>query len=431
MATIAGLPYYELTYDATGTLTDDGGLAAALAAGGITDVFVFSHGWNDSVQSARSLYQGMFTMIAGMIGPVLKTSAAVGVLWPSLLFPDDEPGAPATPSTGAQLAAALTPAFPGQQENLATMGSLLDQQPQDATQLVQFHQLACGLVTTPPLAPEDEGPQAIITGDPSAVFGHAAAMAATETAAAEAAGSGPGPGAASGPGASGGDNAEGLPNPFTALWSGAREVLRTLSYYEMKNRAGVVGRTGLGPFIGGFENVRFHLAGHSFGARLVSFALTGLPEAAVSPVKSLTLVQGAFSHFSFADPTPCSAVPSGTLACVLNRIDGPALATFTAADRCLGWWYPAASMLAHQNAESLIDLTYEWGGMGHDGFQQSPAGTTVVMLAQGEPYDFSGGGVYLLDANKVICADLSAFSGAHSDIQHPEVAWAIVSAAAL
>lgn len=416
MATIAGLPYYELTYDAGGTLTDDGGFPAALAAGGITDVFVFSHGWNDSVQSAQSLYQGMFTMIGGMLGSAIKTSAAVGVIWPSLLFPDDEPGAPATPSTGAQLAAALTPAFPGQEQNLATMGSLLDQQPQDSTQLVQFHQLVCGLVTTPPLAPEDEGPQAIITGDPSAVFGHAAAMATTEAA------------------TTGGDNAEGLPNPFTALWSGAREVLRTMSYYEMKNRAGVVGRNGLGPLIGGFENVRFHLAGHSFGARLVSFALTGLPEASVggaSPVKSLTLVQGAFSHFAFADPTPCSAVPSGTLACVLNRIDGPALATFTAADRCLGWWYPAASMLAHQNAESLIDLTYEWGGMGHDGFQQSPAGTTVVMLAQGQPYDFSGGGVYPLDANKVICADLSAFSGAHSDIQHPEVAWAIVSAAAL
>ena len=42
----------------------------------------------------------------------------------------------------------------------------------------------------------------------------------------------------------------------------------------------------------------------------------------------------------------------------------------------MGWWYPAASMLAHQNAESLTDLAYEWGGMGHDGFQQSPPAVT-------------------------------------------------------
>ena len=46
----------------------------------------------------------------------------------------------------------------------------------------------------------------------------------------------------------------------------------------MKNRAGTVGRVGLGPVLGRLPaGVRAHLAGHSFGARLVSFALAGLP----------------------------------------------------------------------------------------------------------------------------------------------------------
>jgi hypothetical protein len=36
-----------------------------------------------------------------------------------------------------------------------------------------------------------------------------------------------------------------------------------------------------------------------------------------------------------------------------------------------------------------------------------------------------------LDANVVICANLPPFSGAHSDIRHPEVLWAVVSAAKL
>jgi hypothetical protein len=413
MADIAGLDYYEVTFAADGTLSADGGLPAAVGTGGTTDLFVFSHGWNNSPDSAHSLYQGMFTLLAGMLGPKLSASAAVGVFWPSLLFPEDDPGTPDTPSTGAQLAAALAPAFPGKEQSLTTMGTMLDQQPQDSAQLQQFHQLASGLVTTPALAPEDAGPQAAITGATSAVFGHAAAMTKTPA-----------------------GDAEGLPNPFKTLWSGAREVLRTMSYYEMKNRAGVIGQKGLGPLLATLapagSSLRIHLMGHSFGARLVSFSLTGLPDTATggaSPIKSLSLIQGAFSHFSFANPTPCQAVQSGALSSVKNRVDGPLLSTFTAADRAVGWWYPTASMLAHQDAESLTDLTYQWGGMGHDGFQQSPAGTTVELQAQGHDYGFTTGNVYLLDSNKIICANQSAFSGAHSDICHPEVLWAVLSAA--
>ncbi|HMG64339.1 MAG TPA: hypothetical protein VK599_15450 [Streptosporangiaceae bacterium] len=415
MTDIAGLPYYELTFAADGKLTSGGGLPAAVGAGGITNLFVFAHGWNDSVRTARGLYQSMFKMLAGMLGPDRPGTAVAGVIWPSLLFPEDDPSGPGTPSTGAQLAAALAPAFPGQEHNLTTMGTMLDQQPQDAAQLVQFHQLASGLVTTPVLAPEDAGPAAAITGDTSAVFGQAAAMTKTP-----------------------GSGAQGLPNPFQALWSGGKEVLRSMSYYEMKNRAGVIGRAGLGPLLASLapagSPLRVHLIGHSFGARLVSFALTGLPATATggaTPVKSLTLIQGAFSHFSFARPTPCRAVPAGALAGVLDRVDGPLLSTFTAADRAVGWWYPAASMLAHEDAQSLSDLDYQWGGMGHDGFQMSPAGVTVPLQPQGHDYGFAAGRCYLLDANKIICKNQSAFSGAHSDVQHPEVAWAVRSAAAV
>jgi hypothetical protein len=57
------------------------------------------------------------------------------------------------------------------------------------------------------------------------------------------------------------------------LWTGAREVLRTLSYYEMKNRAGLIGQQGLGPLLANLAGPsgapRIHLIGHSFGARLV------------------------------------------------------------------------------------------------------------------------------------------------------------------
>ena len=52
------------------------------------------------------------------------------------------------------------------------------------------------------------------------------------------------------------DDAQGIGNPFAALWSGAREVLRTMSYYEMKNRAGVVGANGLGPLLASLPGAR-------------------------------------------------------------------------------------------------------------------------------------------------------------------------------
>lgn len=421
MTDIQGLAYYEVDFNADGSLDTatgggDGGLPAAVGTGAVTDVFVLSHGWNNGVDSARDLYQAMFALLAGQLGAHLATSVGVGVIWPSLLFPDDDPAtASAVPSTGTQLADALSPAFPAQPQQLATMGQMLDQQPQDPTKLNEFHELAKGLVTTAPQGVEDSGEAALLTADTATAFGHAAAMATQAQSA-----------------------AQGIGNPFAGLWSGAREVLRTLSYYEMKNRAGVVGQHGLGPLLSGLTGPggppRIHLMGHSFGARLVAYTLAGLRDdqtGAASPIKSLTLIQGAFSHFAFAPSLMFDASRSGALASYAGRVDGPMLATFTAADRAVGWWYPAASMLAGQDSESASDLVYRWGGMGHDGYQQTPTPDTLVLAAQGKPYDLRAGNVYALDANAVICNSLTPFSGAHSDIRHPEVLWAVVSAAGL
>lgn len=107
-----------------------------------------------------------------------------------------------------------------------------------------------------------------------------------------------------------------------------------------------------------------------------------------------------------------------------------AAATFTSADRAVGWWYPMASALKHEDSQSASDLDYRWGGMGHDGYQQSGISTTKLAPPQ-HPYGFTAGTFYRLDSNAVIKADQSPVSGAHSDIVHPEVAWAAISAAGL
>ena len=73
MTDINGLAYYEVDFNADGTLNTatgggDGGLPAAVAKGGITDLFVLSHGWNNGVDSARDLYQAMFALLADQLG---------------------------------------------------------------------------------------------------------------------------------------------------------------------------------------------------------------------------------------------------------------------------------------------------------------------------------------------------------------------------
>jgi hypothetical protein len=418
MATINGMPYYEIDFNADGSLNTtgggDGGLPAAVAQGGISDLFVLSHGWNNGITSARDLYQAMFTLLADQLGAHRSTSAAVGILWPSLLFPDDDPASPATeaPSTGAQITAALAPAFPDQQAHLTTIGQLLDDKPQDPAKLTEFHSLVSGLVTTDPQGAEDAGESALLTANTGAALGAAATLAPRQA-----------------------GDAQGLGNPFADLWSAGRELLRTMGYYEMKNRAGVIGKNGLGPLLAALTApARIHLMGHSFGARLAAYTLAGLPPTytgRTSPVKSLTLIQGAFSHFTFTSSLPFDSGRSGALAGCRNRVDGPLLATFTAADRAVGWWYPAASMLARQDSEAAADLAYRWGAMGHDGYQQQPAATVTPLANVGQPYNFTAGAFYALDSNTVIKTIQSTFSGAHSDIRHPEVLWAVASAANL
>ncbi|MCI2421575.1 hypothetical protein MOQ72_29495 [Saccharopolyspora sp. K220] len=426
---IGGVPYWEVEFDAKGALRQGGNLPETIATTGLRELFVFSHGWNSSFDGARELYSAMFGLIAGMLSTAQRANTGfVGVLWPALLFPEDAPaetgppvprssapqvlGALASPhpaekmSSGADLAKALAPAFPNQEERVEQIGQLLDQQPQDRDRLLEFLRLARGLVTTSDNAPEDDGEAAVLNAPPGRVFDAMAALAPVDGGIAQ------------------------QPNPFGRMWQGAREALRVLSYYEMKERAGVVGRDGLGPLLGqvahAIPGARVHLLGHSFGARLVSFALQGLP-AERRPVKSLYLIQGAFSHFAFASRAPVRD-GAGVLADCADRVDGPLLCTFSEADRAVGWWYPNASRLAWQDAELMDRINYRWGAMGHDGYQQRDA-KTVTMAGQGTDYGFQPGAFYRLDANDVIKRNLSWFAQAHSDIRHPEVAWAAVSAA--
>ena len=185
------------------------------------------------------------------------------------------------------------------------------------------------------------------------------------------------------------------------LLHGAKEALRQATYWQMKNRAGTVGRVGLGPVLGQLAaGVRVHLVGHSFGGRLVSFALAGLP-AGNSPVRAVTLMEGAFSHFTFASPLPFDAGRNGALAGMLGRINGPLVACFSEHDGALGRFYPLASFAAQEDAAAAVNPSSRWGAIGANGAQG------VGASAGGHPpvggrYGFAPGAVLNVDASEVV-----------------------------
>ena len=442
---------WDLQFDENGQLTApaQGDFLAEVAAADITDLFAFSHGWGASQDQARGLYEVMFPMIRdaarGLAG-IGKTGFA-GIYWPSLWFPPTPAtspppaGAPQAGSdspvslsagtaavSGADIASSLRPGFanPAQQDTVTQIGQLIDEGQAAAgsgesdaakqQRLQQISQLIKSLV--PPPAPdgeyEDSGETALLrTADPVTDYqAAAAAFGSTPPAGAQ----------------------QGIGDWFDQAINGAKDAVRVLSYTVMKARAGDIGRNGLGPLLAalpvGSPAVRVHLIGHSFGARLVSFALSGVGAPADSPVASLLLLQGAFSHWSFAHAQDNPFGSAGALNAYADRVHGPLVATHTVYDWAVGVWYPKASFLAHQDAAAAV--ADRWGGMGSDGFQAVKPTEDRAMPAQGgTSYGLAPGTFYRIDAASVINDTKNEpFSGAHSDIKKLPVAQLAAAAAA-
>ena len=444
---IAGLPFWQLTFDVQGD--PDGPARAALlsetADREITDLFVFAHGWNNDQHTARRLYDGFFTLLAGQLPEDRRGSVGLaGVFWPSKRW-SDEPIPDFTPSranaapgvaAAVELDAAQAPPatvdqqtlddlrelFPAATAALDRMAQLLSGPPTDQAQaefldrLKEFARLA-GTSDGDGEGDPDAGP-AMLKDDHATLFGRFRDSLL-----------GLGVELPDGPG--GGE--AGIGDQLRGIWNGAKEALRQATYWEMKNRAGVVGRAGLGPVIGSLHSavpqLRVHVIGHSFGARLVSNTLAGLPPATPSPVKSLTLLQGAFSHFAFTDPLPFDAHRHGALAGLQKRVEGPVTVCFSSHDSAVGTFYPLASVAAGEDSAAAHGALYRWGGMGADGAQNADAVLHGIGPAGPDAaYEFSPDRILNIDASEIVSRG-GPPSGAHSDIVHEELTWVVLAAA--
>jgi hypothetical protein len=148
-------------------------------------------------------------------------------------------------------------------------------------------------------------------------------------------------------------------------------------------------------------------------------------------IKSVTLLQGAFSRFAFSDPLPFrswTGRDKGALAGMLARIDGPLTVCFSKHDGALSMFYPLSSMAAGDDAAGLGDPLRRWRAMGEKGADGVPA--SARMGPVGTVYEFGVGAILNVDASEVVIAGRPP-SGAHSDIFHPQLAWLVATAGKL
>ena len=95
------VPYYIVTFDKEGRCDSPQTRAHLVArAGNYTDIFVFSHGWNNDWKAATARYEsfigGFMEMRSsqGLAAPPGYAPLLVGIFWPSAILVADDEQAP-------------------------------------------------------------------------------------------------------------------------------------------------------------------------------------------------------------------------------------------------------------------------------------------------------------------------------------------------
>jgi hypothetical protein len=441
-----GLPFQQSDADAL-----IGGVAAAA---GVSDLFIMCHGWNNNIDDATSLYSGLATQIKAQMDANAKLAsrkyAICGVLWPSKKFED----ADLIPSGAAALNDAVTidhlkqrvrdlrslyaasewpggaSAAPAAFDEIEALMDDIENDPAAQTRVVD---LLRGLLPQDAASAEDasdrffgDGAELLVEKlsrplNPPAIAGGAGAASVDDSSSTEP--------------VSGLGGAAGLRDVFGGIKSGFLNLLNYTTYYVMKGRAGDVGEKGVVPLIARLRttrpDLRIHMIGHSFGCRLVAAAVNKLPENEQSRPDTVTLLQGAFSHNGFALESTEPSVPRGAFRDLIEKrkVRGPIVITYTRNDKAVGTAYPIASRINGVTAAALGDANDIFGGLGSNGTQTAdttPERVMATLLPVGQSYPFTNGAKSSMPYN--LKAD--DFIKAHSDIQKPEVAFALATAMA-
>jgi hypothetical protein len=433
MATIGDLPYLELEFNRLGKVSDQSQLQAVVrlvGGGAITDLIVVAHGWNNNNDEARALYKELFENVSAqmrnrMPGDARKM-AVVGVLWPSKKFGDVSliPGGAATLGNADISEDFLVSKLDGlkgvfhrsDNASLRRAKKLVDDITASPDARQNFIDILRSLVPRNPKDTRDDASDVFFLKDAQQLFSDLSAPSFASPWQGDTGGA-----LAFEPVA---DHSTSFGDVSVGVKAAAWRLLNYTTYYQMKERAGLVGgalNAALKKVGDVAPTVPLHLVGHSFGARLMSAAVDGRE---ALNIHSLALLQGAFSHNGFGQRFDGSHDGFFRGVVGLSKVRGAIVVTYTKNDRAVGIAYPIASRISGANASAIGDAGDRFGGMGRNGalhLKADEASALVTrLLDHNAEYQFAPGLVHNLLADD--------FVKDHSDICNPAVANAIRSA---
>lgn len=398
-------------------------IADDLSGASITDVFILSHGWKGDVPAAIDQYDRWISAMDDCASDVARLTSLrqnfrayrIGVHWPSLPWGDEELGAPSVASFSPM--ADLVDTYearlgsrPGLREALERVVAAAAREP-DARRLPADAEAAYHDIDTL-LAEVGAIGEAGAPGDDREPFDPQTYFEAAR---------------------------EEASFGFGDL-GGILAPLRQLSFWKMKQRARDVGEGGMHSFLGELQDaasgrdMRFHLMGHSFGAIVASAMVCGPRSQArrIEPVASMALIQGALSLWSYCDDIPVAPGNTGYFRRLITgrSVAGAIVTTRSVHDTAVGRYYPLGAGVARQVSFDPDELP-RYGALGSFGARALvPEASDVGMLGVDGDYGFEAGHIYNLEASEFI-RDGSGASGAHNDIDGPEVAHAVLQAASV
>ena len=420
---------YLLRYDEHGRLQSpqtEQLLRAAIAGQAISDVFLFSHGWNNTFEVAAKRYRDFITGYMrqraqfGIPLPADYRPVLVGVIWPStsFVFPwENGPVIAAAPvDDSAQTEEMLRLLSAGLEAGAAaTFVERVDGR--DVVDRADAEAAAQALLAAMwPESDPDDGSSPPTVAEVISAWQSLEGRAAAQPVSAGGFGT---VGAAAAPAA-----------PVAAGFSlDPRDLLRLGTVWKMKARAGTVGATGVAPLVRhvlGESGARLHLIGHSFGARVLLSALA-VGDQPPRAARSMLLLEPALNRWCFAPKVIGAEVPGGYNP-VLSRVELPVFSTFSKHDFPLHDTFHLAvrgSSLGEPAIAALGD-TDRYGALGGYG----PAGLdglgTVedARAAGSEPYPMAAP-VRVVAIDGGIDLDGKPAIAGHGDINTPVTWWAL------
>ena len=429
---------YELSFDKDGRVLSDVALPSSTK-----QVFVFSHGWLNDANDARDLYSAFFRNFE-KIGKArfnltkVEPFAVVGVFWPSKKFSEGlavfgggDPSGAASVERSAEGEAkviskleemkSLFASDPDKKllnEAIALVGELNDK----ATARAKFVEKIRSLLD-PSAADREDASATFFQSEPDELMeslklkikSSTGKESSEEDAATAALPAGSAQLAL--------DDVVAAENVLSGFFNSALNLLNYTTYFEMKTRAGTIGKSGVAPFIDRLPSSieAIHLIGHSFGGRVVTAAAAN---STTPRIRSMTLLQAAFSHNGF------SKKKNGFFRAVVEqkRVDGPILITHSILDRAVGVAYPLASRINQDDRLALGDKNDRFGAIGRNGAQQMEdtevdASETMLRPATDtQPYKFKQPLIFNLNGDILITN--------HGDVTNEAIVSAVLSAVA-